>query len=90
MLMRHRGIVMPRDADLQAAWAGVVAVERKHLRAGDLLFYSHSTDADDIYHVAMYVGHGRMIEAYGHLTPVRIAPARLGEHYWRAVRYLHR
>jgi hypothetical protein len=29
---------MPRDADLQAAWDAAVAVNRKKLRAGDLLF----------------------------------------------------
>ena len=39
MLVRSRGIIMPRDADLQAAWDGAVAVNRKKLRAGDLLFF---------------------------------------------------
>ena len=39
MLERQRGIVMPRDADLQAAWSGVVPVERKDLQPGDLLFF---------------------------------------------------
>ena len=38
MLVRSRGINMPRDADLQAAWNGVVPVDRKDLRPGDLLF----------------------------------------------------
>jgi cell wall-associated NlpC family hydrolase len=42
MLVRSRGIVMPRDADLQAAWSGLIAVDRKHLRAGDLLFFGDS------------------------------------------------
>jgi cell wall-associated NlpC family hydrolase len=59
MLMRHRGIVMPRDADLQAAWAGVVAVERKHLRAGDLLFFGSSPQ--HITHTGMFIGHGKFI-----------------------------
>src|SRR4051794_28384050 len=31
MLMRSRAIVMPRDADLQATWSGLIAVDRKHL-----------------------------------------------------------
>ena len=31
-----------------------------------------------------------MIEAYDHLTPVRITKARLGANYWGAVRYPHR
>ena len=44
MLVRSRGINMPRDADLQAAWSGVVPVDRKHLQAGDLLFFGSSPD----------------------------------------------
>lgn len=31
MLVRSRAIVMPRDADLQATWSGLIAVDRKHL-----------------------------------------------------------
>ena len=31
MLVRSRGIVMPRDADLQAAWSGGASVDRKRL-----------------------------------------------------------
>ena len=82
------GITIPRDSGPQAQDARARRVPTDDLRAGDLLFYSRSTDADDIYHVAMYVGRGRMIEAYDHLTPVRITAARLGDNYWGAVRYL--
>jgi cell wall-associated NlpC family hydrolase len=82
------GLTIPRDSGPQAQDPRARRVAAKNLRAGDLLFYSHSSDADDIYHVAMYVGGGRMIEAYDHLTPVRITQARLGENYWGAVRYL--
>jgi cell wall-associated NlpC family hydrolase len=84
------GITIPRDSGPQAQDPRARRVPPSRLRAGDLLFYSHSSDADDIFHVAMYVGHGRMIEAYDHLTPVRITPVRLGDSYWGAVRYLHR
>ncbi len=84
------GITIPRDSGPQAQDPRARRVADQDLRPGDLLFYSHSTDADDIYHVAMYVGRGRMIEAFDHLTPVRVTPARLGENYWGAVRYLHR
>ena len=84
------GITIPRDSGPQAKDPRARRVAKKNLRAGDLLFYSHSTSADDIYHVAMYVGNGRMIEAYDHLTPVRVTQARLGANYWGAVRYLHR
>ena len=84
------GITIPRDSGPQAQDPRARRVAKKNLRPGDLLFYSHSADAGDIYHVAMYAGHGRMIEAYDHLTPVRLTKARLGANYWGAVRYLHK
>ena len=59
MLVRSRGINMPRDADLQAAWDGVTAVQRKQLRPGDLLFFGSS--ADRITHTGMFIGHGEFI-----------------------------
>jgi cell wall-associated NlpC family hydrolase len=59
MLVRSRGINMPRDADLQAAWSGVIAVERKRLRPGDLLFFGGSPDR--ITHTGMFIGHGKFI-----------------------------
>jgi cell wall-associated NlpC family hydrolase len=66
MLVRSRGIIMPRDADLQAAWDGAVAVNRKKLRAGDLLFFGSS--ADHITRTGMFIGRGRFIHdtTYGH------------------------
>lgn len=81
------GITIPRDSGPQAQDPRARRVARADLQAGDLLFYSRSRDAEDIYHVAMYVGRGRMIEAFDHRTPVRITRARLGENYWGAVRY---
>jgi len=59
MLVRARGFEMPRDADKQAAWSGVTAVERKHLQPGDLLFFGSS--AKDITHTGMYIGDGQFI-----------------------------
>ncbi len=59
MLVRSRGIIMPRDADLQAAWNGGVPVDRKKLRAGDLLFFGSA--ADHITHTGMFIGHDRFI-----------------------------
>jgi cell wall-associated NlpC family hydrolase len=59
MLVRSRGIIMPRDADLQAAWEGVAPVDRKRLRPGDLLFFGGS--ATQITHTGMFIGHGQFI-----------------------------
>jgi cell wall-associated NlpC family hydrolase len=47
----------------------------RHVRVGDLLFYGSTRD---VYHVAMYVGKGRMIEAADYGIPVRIVKMRKG------------
>src|SRR5215472_14471597 len=79
MLVRSRGVVMPRDADLQAAWTGVVAIARKKLHAGDLLFFG--SDRDHITHTGMFIGHGQFIHdtTYGY-PGVQIS--RLGDQPW--------
>lgn len=59
MLVRARGIEMPRDADKQAAWSGLGAVDRKDLKAGDLVFFGSSLK--DITHTGMYIGDGQFI-----------------------------
>ena len=59
MLVRQRGIIMPRDADKQAAWSGVTPVARKDLRPGDLLFFGSSPEK--ITHTGMYIGNGKFI-----------------------------
>jgi hypothetical protein len=73
MLVRVRGIDMPRDADKQAAWKGVIAVDRKDLQPGDLLFFGSA--ADKITHTAMYIGDGQIVQATTNGHPVvQISP----------------
>jgi len=79
MLIRRRGIVMPRDADLQAAWTGVTAVERRKLRAGDLLFFGESPQK--ITHTGMCIGHGRFIHDTTHGNP-GVQISRLKDEPW--------
>jgi gamma-D-glutamyl-L-lysine dipeptidyl-peptidase len=79
MLVRSRGINMPRDADLQAAWDGVVAIDRKDLHAGDLLFFGAS--ADKITHTGMYIGDGEFIHDTTHGHPV-VQISRLDDQPW--------
>lgn len=79
MLVRSRGIIMPRDADLQAAWNGVQAIDRKDLQAGDLLFFGSAPDK--ITHTAMYIGNGEFIHATTHSNPV-IQISRLDDQPW--------
>ena len=79
MLVRSRGIMMPRDADLQAAWSGVVAVERKDLQAGDLLFFGESEKK--ITHTGMYIGNGEFIHDTTNTHPV-VQISRLDDEPW--------
>ncbi|HLY15664.1 MAG TPA: C40 family peptidase [Bryobacteraceae bacterium] len=79
MLCRRRGIVMPRDADLQAAWNGVVPVKPDELRPGDLLFFGSA--ADHITHTGMYIGDGAFINATTWVHPV-IQICALSDPHW--------
>jgi gamma-D-glutamyl-L-lysine dipeptidyl-peptidase len=83
MLGRRRGISMPRDAQPQADWSGVVPVERKEdLQPGDLLYFGSS--AKKITHTGIYMGEGRFINATTHETPmVRIDD--LNDPYWTKI-----
>jgi cell wall-associated NlpC family hydrolase len=79
MLVHERGITMPRDADQQAAWNGVAAIERKDLEAGDLLFFGSS--AKEITHTGMYIGDGQFIHDTTNGHPV-VQISRLDEEPW--------
>jgi SH3-like domain-containing protein len=78
MLVRRRGYLMPRDADIQAAWTGLVPVEKvADLRAGDLLYFGSK---GNITHTGVFIGNGEFIHATTHDQPViQISP--LNE-YW--------
>jgi len=79
MLVRARGITMPRDADQQAAWSGVLPVERTDLQPGDLLFFGAS--AKNITHTGMYIGDGQFIQDTTNGHPV-VQISRLDDDPW--------
>jgi cell wall-associated NlpC family hydrolase len=79
MLVRVRGITMPRDADKQASWSGVIPVDRKNLQPGDLLFFGAS--ARNITHTGMYIGDGQFIQATTNDHPV-VQISRLDDQPW--------
>ena len=79
MLVQQRGILMPRDADIQAAWQGVKAVTRDELQPGDLLFFGPSDKR--ITHTGYYIGDGQFIHATAHLKPV-IQISMLDDPHW--------
>ena len=79
MLVRQRGIIMPRDADIQAAWSGVIPIDRKDLLPGDLLFFGGS--ASKITHTGMYLGNGEFIHDTTHDHP-GVQISRLDDTPW--------
>jgi hypothetical protein len=82
MLERRRGVLMPRDAQPQAEWSGVVPVARQDLRPGDLLYFGSSEK--HITHTGVFLGDNKFISATTHETPmVRIDD--LTDPYWARV-----
>lgn len=79
MLERQRGIEMPRDADVQAAWSGVIPVERTELQPGDLLFFG--SNPAKITHTGMYIGNGEFIHDTTHDHP-GVQISRLDDMPW--------
>jgi hypothetical protein len=80
MLVRRRGVIMPRDADLQANWTGALPVKRRKLQPGDLLFFGES--AEKVTHTGMYIGRGKFVHATTHGHPV-IQISKLSDQVWR-------
>jgi cell wall-associated NlpC family hydrolase len=82
MLCRRRGIMIPRDANVQEKWHGAEAVDRERLEPGDLLFFGESK----VTHTGMYIGNGQFINATTHERPV-VQISDLTDPYW-AKRFL--
>ncbi len=78
MLVRSRGIIMPRDAGPQAAWTGLRVIERGELQPGDLLYFGAP---DKITHTGMYIGNGEFIHSTTHDHPV-VQISRLDDQPW--------
>ncbi|HEY3999897.1 MAG TPA: C40 family peptidase [Candidatus Xenobia bacterium] len=65
---RLHGITLPRDADQQFEVGE--PVDRAHLQPGDLVFYGK--DDKNITHVALYQGHGNVVEASSKANAVHV------------------
>ena len=79
MLYRRLGVLMPRDADQQAAWSELKPVARAELRPGDLLYFGASQNK--ITHTGMYIGDGAFINATAHDKPV-VQICKLADEHW--------
>jgi hypothetical protein len=82
MLCRRRGIIIPRDANVQAIWQGAETIDRERLEPGDLLFFGESR----VTHTGMYIGKGQFVNATTHEHPV-VQISDLADPYW-AKRFL--
>jgi cell wall-associated NlpC family hydrolase len=78
MLLRQRGVIIPRDAGPQMRWEGFKPVERSNLQAGDLLFFGPD---GKVTHTGMYIGGGEFISATTWLKPV-VQVSRLDDPHW--------
>jgi peptidoglycan DL-endopeptidase CwlO len=82
--LAQAGVVMPRVAAEQALTGPQVPVSQ--LEPGDLLFYHTDPTAPDyISHVAIYIGHGEMLQAPMPGEDVEIVPAWFGSEFAGAV-----
>jgi cell wall-associated NlpC family hydrolase len=64
---------------VQAAWSGLIAVERKDLQPGDLLYFGGSMAK--ITHTGMYLGNGEFIHDTTHDHP-GVQISRLDDAPW--------
>ena len=69
MLCRRRGLNMPRDAQPQADWSGVVAGERDRICSRATCCTS-AARTKKITHTGIYMGDGKFINATTHETPM--------------------
>jgi len=79
MLCRRRGLLIPRDADIQAAWRGMIPIERDNLKPGDLVYFGKSPEK--ITHTGMYIGNGEFVNATAWERPV-VQISRLDDPHW--------
>jgi hypothetical protein len=80
LILRRRGVIMPRDADDQAVWPGsAIVAERAKLQPGDLLFFG--ADSAHVTHTGMYLGGGAFIHDTPRLRPC-VQISELSDPYW--------
>gem|GEM_PF-6940684 len=79
---QHAGVFLPRVADQQYRATASRPVPLSTLLPGDLIFYGSTPGVStSIYHVAMYIGHGKVVQAPTFGVPVQVATLSLGGFY---------
>ena len=82
LLMRRRGVTMPRDAGPQSRWDRTADIARTELAPGDLLYFGEVDTK--ITHTGMYIGEGEFIHATANTTPV-VQVSRLDAEPWTSL-----
>ncbi len=73
---RRSGVELPRVANDQ--YAATTPITPSQLRRGDLIFWSDSSRASGIHHVAIYLGNNQYVEAPRPGTNVRLSTLNSG------------
>lgn len=60
-IYRAHGITIPRDSGPQSKTGRTVS--QRDMQPGDLIFFASKRGEGSVYHVGMYIGHGKMIHA---------------------------
>lgn len=79
LVHRLHGHLLPRDADLQYAHAGLSAVRRPEVRSGDLVFFG--PEERSITHVGIALDAGGFVSATTYRSPV-VRVDHLEDEYW--------
>jgi SH3-like domain-containing protein len=89
LVYRINGILLPRDAYMQAENPRAVAIDRDSLQPDDLVFFARSENREKITHVGITLGDNRFIHALGGGAGVIISSIdedRFSQTYWGARR----
>ena len=76
------GHLLPRDADLQYAFTGLVPARRDALRSGDLVFFGPEERA--ITHVGIALEAGGFVSATTYRSPI-VRIDHLEDAYWKGL-----
>ncbi len=76
------GVQLPRVADAQYRATASRPVTLSRLLPGDLIFYGSTPGVStSVYHVAMYIGHGKVVQAPTFGIPVQVVDLSIGGMY---------
>lgn len=88
-LYQSQGIQIPRDSSEQAREG--IAVAKRNLQPGDLVFFANGGSRGNVRHVGLYIGNNMMIHSPNSSSVIRIDSINNNPYkkeYWGAKRYV--